>query len=83
MLRGGCGASGQRVILFGSLASGAEPHGDSDIDLCVEGLPQATVERFRLDASGPSGRFDLVRWEAASPELRAVVEAYGESLEDG
>ena len=73
----------QRVILFGSLASGAQPHGDSDIDLCVEGLPQGLVERFRLDASGPAGRLDIVRWETASPELRAVIATYGEPLEDG
>lgn len=70
-----------RVVLFGSLASGGQPHPHSDIDLCVEGLSQGTVERFRLDASGPDGQFDLVRWETASPELRAVIEAYGEPLE--
>jgi predicted nucleotidyltransferase len=72
-----------RVILFGSLASGAQPHGDSDIDLCVEGLAQGVVERFRLNASGHGGRLDIVRWETASPELRAVIETYGESLEGG
>jgi predicted nucleotidyltransferase len=72
-----------RVILFGSLAAGAQTHGDSDIDLCVEGLPQGVVERFRLDGSGPTGRLDIVRWETAPPELRAVIETYGESLEDG
>lgn len=72
-----------RVFLFGSLASGAQPHGESDIDLCVEGLSQGVVERFRLDASGRSGRFDIVRWETASAELREVIETYGEPLEDG
>jgi predicted nucleotidyltransferase len=72
-----------RVILFGSLASGAHSHADSDIDLCVEGLAQGPVERFRLDASGHGDRLDIVRWETASPELRAVIETYGESLEDG
>jgi predicted nucleotidyltransferase len=72
-----------RVVLFGSLASGAQPHGDSDIDLCVEGLAQGVVERFRLDAAGAWGGVDIVRWETASPELRAVIATYGESLEDG
>jgi predicted nucleotidyltransferase len=70
-----------RVVLFGSLTAGGQPHGESDIDLCVLGLSQAVVERFRLVASGRAGRLDIVRWEAASPELRAVVEAYGEPLE--
>jgi predicted nucleotidyltransferase len=70
-----------RVILFGSLASGAQPHAESDIDLCVEGLAQGVVERFRLDASGAAGQLDIVRWESAPPELRAVIDAYGECLE--
>lgn len=37
------------VYLFGSYSSGA-PHGDSDIDLAVKGLPPARFFRAMADA---------------------------------
>jgi predicted nucleotidyltransferase len=69
------------VILFGSLASGAPPHGRTDIDLCVRGLSQTEVERAALEFAG-EGDVDLVRWETAPPELKAVVTSYGVPIED-
>lgn len=35
----------QRIWVFGSMASGGHPHGDSDVDLVVEGLPAAGLIR--------------------------------------
>ena len=71
-----------RVVLFGSLASGAPPHEGTDIDLCVEGLSQAEIERAALDLAEHVAAVDLVRWETASPELRAVVAQYGIAIGD-
>jgi predicted nucleotidyltransferase len=65
------------VVLFGSLATGAPPHEGTDIDLCVHGLSQAEVERTALELAESVGAVDLVRWEAAPPELRALVTRYG------
>lgn len=66
-----------RVVLFGSLASGAAPHMETDIDLCVEGLTLADAERAELELTGPDTPIHVVRWEAASPELRSIIETYG------
>lgn len=71
-----------RVVLFGSLASGAAPHEETDIDLCVQGLTQAEVEQAALEFVAAVGPVDLVRWETAPPELRSVVTTYGLPLED-
>jgi predicted nucleotidyltransferase len=71
-----------RVILFGSLASGAQPHEGTDIDLCVEGVSLIDAERASLDLAESVGAVDLVRWETAPEELRAVVERYGVLIED-
>jgi predicted nucleotidyltransferase len=72
----------KRVRVFGSLVSGAAPHPDTDIDLCVEGLGQAQVERAALELAPPGVRLDVVRWEAAPPELRAIIERYGVDCEN-
>jgi len=66
-----------RVVLFGSLASDAEPHERTDVDLCVEGLTQAQVERASLELASEVGPVDLVRWETAPPQLRGIITAYG------
>lgn len=70
----------RRIVLFGSLASGARPHAGTDIDLCVEGLDQAEVERAELDLSSRDAPLHLVRWESAPPELKDVIERYGVTL---
>ena len=77
----------RRAVLFGSLVTG--PFGeDSDIDLCVEGLPQSLyyplygdLERVLLPR-----RLHLVLWEdlhesEADRALRQEIEARGVELE--
>jgi predicted nucleotidyltransferase len=69
-----------RVILFGSLASGAYSE-RSDVDLAVDGLPaqryfEALAELMDLFA----GPVDLVRLEEAPESLRARIAAEGKPL---
>ena len=71
-----------RVVLFGSLVSGAPLHESSDVDLCVTGLPLADAERAELELSSSTVPVHVVRWESASPELRAIVTRYGRVLHD-
>lgn len=71
----------RRITLFGSLATGAQPHAETDIDLCVEGLGQAEAERAELDLTSAQTPLHLVRWETAPPELRAIIERYGVAIE--
>lgn len=62
----------------------AEPDAQGDtrsIDLCIEGLEQAGVERAELDLTDRAAPLHLVRWETATPELRAVIERYGRAIE--
>ncbi len=70
------------MILFGSLATGAEPHDGTDIDLCVEGLTQADAERAALGLGLGVGPVDIVRWETAPPAMRALIEQYGQQIGD-
>ncbi len=71
----------QRVVLFGSLSSGAEPHAGTDIDLCVEGVSERDAARFALDLAAKAGcRVGIVCWEWASPELRHMIQAYGRDV---
>lgn len=63
-----------RVVLFGSLASGAAPHAGTDIDLCIRGMTLAETERAELELTNAAAPLHLVRWESASPELRAAIE---------
>jgi predicted nucleotidyltransferase len=70
-----------RVVLFGSLASGAEPHAGTDVDLCVEGLSERDAARTSLELELVAGaRVDVVCWEFASAELRQMIEAYGRDV---
>jgi predicted nucleotidyltransferase len=68
----------RRVILFGSLASDRFEE-DSDVDLAVEGLPTGSLIDAIAEASRVLHRpVDLIRIEAASPRLRARIQADGE-----
>ena len=72
-----------RVRLFGSLATRAEPHAATDIDLCVEGLDESAAGDALLDLELLAGtRVDIVRWEAATERLRERVARDGIELVD-
>lgn len=65
-----------QVILFGSLVGDGPWHRDSDIDLAVEGLSyEIWLQAYdKLLSIAPSGwKIDLVRLEAAYPEIRARI----------
>ncbi len=67
-----------RVRAFGSLMTGAPPHADTDVDLCVWGLDAAAADDATLALEQlASARVDLVRWEAASERLRRRIESDG------
>jgi predicted nucleotidyltransferase len=67
-----------RVVLFGSLATGSEPHEKTDIDLCVEGLDESAAAEALLELERLArADVDLVVWESASPRLRARIERDG------
>ena len=52
----------RRIWLFGSMASGGHPHGDSDVDLVVEGLPASGLIRTLLEVEQVLGvDVDLIR----------------------
>lgn len=75
------GLGAAEVVLFGSLASGAEPHEDSDVDLAVRGMSQAAVELACLELGAWLGaRVQLVRLEDASAELAGLVARFGQPL---
>jgi predicted nucleotidyltransferase len=70
----------RRVVLFGSLASGAEPHAGTDIDLCVEGVSErdALTRVLRtIDGDVPAGdesHQELLRAASVPVEgLRAAI----------
>ncbi|HEV3189967.1 MAG TPA: nucleotidyltransferase domain-containing protein [Polyangiaceae bacterium] len=68
----------RRVRLFGSLATGAEPHAGTDIDLCVEGLDDRSLADAIVSLETiAEARVDLVRWESASERLRRRIEMDG------
>lgn len=72
------GAGADRVAVFGSLARGRFTPGVSDIDLAVEGLPEALYLSLwgdLLDAPGPT--IDLVRIESAPASLRQAITREG------
>jgi predicted nucleotidyltransferase len=72
-----------RVRLFGSLATHAEPHAATDIDLCVEGLDDSAAGDARLDLEPLAGtRVDVVCWESASECLRARIVRDGVEVVD-
>jgi predicted nucleotidyltransferase len=63
------------------MSSGGHPHGDSDVDLVVEGLPAAGLIRTLLEVEELFGvRVDLIRLEEAGDSLRARLLSEGEEL---
>ena len=71
----------QRVALFGSLVTGASPHAQTDIDLCVEGLSVDAIGDIYLECEYLEDvEVDLVRWETASPALRLRITRDGVHL---
>jgi predicted nucleotidyltransferase len=73
----------KRVVLFGSLAYGGEPHPTTDVDLAVEGLDEGTLAHamFDLEALFQAG-VDLVAIERASHGLAASIAADGRELRE-
>ncbi len=71
-----------RVILFGSLAHGAWPTADSDVDLAVEGLSAEAYWRTwaAVEELFPDRAVDLVALEAATGCLRAAIQQGGIEL---
>ncbi len=69
----------RRVWLFGSLSRGGYPHGNSDVDLAVEGLPAENLMRTLLELEDALGApVDLVRLEEASDSLVHRIHLEGE-----
>lgn len=71
-----------RVVVFGSVADGAESHVPSDVDLAVWGLtPAAYLEAVaQLQACSPDFRIDLVRMEHCTASLRKAIQDEGRPL---
>lgn len=71
----------RRIWLFGSMRSGGYPHGDSDVDLVVEGLPAPGLIRTLLEVEDLLGvKVDLIRLEESGDSLRARILSEGEAL---
>ena len=69
-----------RVVLFGSVATGACT-AESDLDLAVEGLPSATYFAALADLMElTGGPVDLVRLEEAPASLAERIAAEGRAL---
>lgn len=74
-------AGATRVVAFGSLATGKEPHMGTDIDLATEGLGESALGEIALELLGEvPARVDLVRLEDASDSLRRRISREGEEL---
>lgn len=70
-----------RVVLFGSLATGAEPHAGTDIDLAVAGLDAEAIAEATLELESFAGaEVDVVGLEQASPRLHARIARDGKEL---
>jgi predicted nucleotidyltransferase len=74
----------RRIWLFGSLSGeGGLVHEGSDIDLAVEGLHPSRVDHLAAElVAAADTPVDLVRYESASPALRARIEE-GDLLMEG
>ena len=76
-----CARGATRVVLFGSLATGAPPHDRTDVDLCVEGLSDGAVALASLDLEAAFGiPVRVICWEFASEPLRELIRTYGEDV---
>ena len=72
-----------RVVLFGSLATGAEPHASTDIDVMVEGLKLADCAEALLELEAMlEVPIDLVHADSASERLGRidVTDAQGSDI---
>ena len=70
-----------RVVLFGSLVTGAEPHEGTDVDIAVFGMSFDAVLEAALDLERLFGaHVDLVRGEDASPSIFARLARDGVDL---
>jgi predicted nucleotidyltransferase len=64
-----------------SLATGAEPHADSDIDLAVAGLDDDAIAEVTLELEALAGvRVDLVALERGPARLLARIERDGKEV---
>ena len=73
----------RRVWLFGSLAWG-EPHGRSDVDLLVEGVPaSAGLDALGIAEEALGVSVDVLRAEDAPHSLVSRVRREGVLLRDG
>lgn len=76
-----------RVRLFGSLATGSEPHGGTDVDLCVEGMDAAAIvdATEHVEAIAGARVTELVpppkrrRWPDASQAFLATMTRFTSS----
>jgi predicted nucleotidyltransferase len=72
-----------RVVLFGSLATGATPHETTDVDLAVWGISEDVARDVILDLEDVvGGAVDLVTMETASASLVARVARDGLEIDD-
>jgi predicted nucleotidyltransferase len=70
-----------RVVLFGSLASGAAVHDATDVDLAVWGLSERDMIDLGLELEDElKASVDLVRAESAGPALAARISRDGKEL---
>src|SRR4051812_30405287 len=70
-----------RVVLFGSLATGAEPHASTDIDVMVEGLKLTDCAEALLELEAMlEVPIDLVHANSASERLRRRIDAQGRDI---
>ena len=73
----------KRVRLFGSLATGKQPHARTDLDLCVWGLDDSALLAATIELLDRGIPVHLVRGETAAPRFRQRVEQEGEEVSLG
>ncbi|HKQ67868.1 MAG TPA: nucleotidyltransferase domain-containing protein [Polyangiaceae bacterium] len=70
-----------RVVLFGSLATGVDPHAGTGVDLCVHGLSFEDCADVLLELEALFGsQVDLVHAESAGLRLLRRVARQGKEL---
>jgi predicted nucleotidyltransferase len=70
-----------RVLLFGSLATGAEPHAASDVDLAVAGLDADAIAESTMELEALTGaRVDIVALERAPDRLLTRIARDGKDV---
>ena len=66
-----------RVRMFGSLATGKQPHAGTDLDLCIWGLDDSALLRATCEFLERGLPVQLIRGETAAPRLRERIEQEG------